>query len=83
MKHVHASVQGWRASFQLGILLGAMAFSGCDSGETVLKMPEGGPPHQPSAEEIERSGPPANSKARKGITSRREHEKALQEEGSK
>jgi hypothetical protein len=83
MKQVDAWLVGWRGYARLGIMLGAITVTGCDSGETVLKMPEGGPAKQPTAEEIEKTGPPPNSKMRKGIVSRRERQKELEQQGAK
>jgi hypothetical protein len=60
-----------------------MAALGCSSGDNVLEVPKGGPANQPTAEEIEKVGPPQNAKARRGITSRREHEKELEHPGLK
>jgi hypothetical protein len=55
-----------------------MAALGCTSGDTVLEMPKEGRASQPSADEVEKAGPPPKSKARRGITSRREREKELE-----
>jgi hypothetical protein len=57
-----------------------MAATGCDSGDTVLTMPEGGSANQPAASESGQAASKEKSKVYKGVSSRREREKELSKE---
>jgi hypothetical protein len=59
-----------------------MAATGCDSGDTVLTMPEGGPASQPTAAEAGQSTSQQKSKTKPGVTSRRDLQKERAQQGS-
>jgi hypothetical protein len=77
MTHIRISGAGWRRSARVGFLLGAIAATGCGSGDTVLEMPKGGPATQAANPGADEKAAKEKARAFRGISSRREREKQL------
>jgi hypothetical protein len=70
---------GWHRSTYVLVFVGALITIGCDSGDTVLPIPEGGTVNPPP--EAGKSTFKANPNAK--VSSRRERLEKLEKEGSK
>ena len=80
MTLIHGFFARWPRSSRVVVLLSAIATTGCDSGDNVLTMPEGGPASQPASSDAGHST--SKDKARTKLSSRRERLDQLEKEGS-